>query len=223
MSKIRLNINIVLLILYLCFAVHAGTVYLRQFTFDEDTSLKKWRKMVLNGEVSYTLMKYGGEGYVKALSEEACSALYYRLWFSLKDYPSLKWKWSVLQFPDKTMAQTAEDKDDYAARVYVIFPFLSFSSSKFLEYVWAEDIPVGTVIDSPAGDNVKILVVRSGRMKEGVWAAESRNVYEDYKMAFGREPNRKAGAVAIMCDADSTKTIAESLFDEIAIETEKEP
>ena len=42
-------------------------------------------------------------------------------------------------------------------------------------------------------------------------------MYEDYIKAFGKPPDKEVGAVAIMCDADSTKTSAESLFDDITI------
>ena len=220
-SKINLNISMVLLSLCLCLAAHSTAVYLRQFTFDEEKSLNKWRKMILNGEVDYTLMKHGNEGYIRAVSEKTCSALYYRIGFRLKDYPVLTWKWRVLRFPDISAAKTGKERDDYAARVYLIFPFLNFSSSKFLEYVWTEDIPAGTIIDSPYGDNIKIIVARKGKIAEGEWVTETYNVYEDYIKAFGKKPNMRVGAIAIMCDADSTKTSAESLFDDIVIEGQR--
>jgi hypothetical protein len=219
--KIKLNIGIVLLFLCLSFAVHSAAVYLREFTFDDENPLDKWQKMILNGEVDYTLVRTGNESYIKAFSEKTCSALYYRIGFRLRDYPILTWKWNVLQFPDISAARTEEEKDDYAARIYVILPFLNFSTSKFLEYVWAEDIPVGTIIDSPSGNNVKIVVARSGKAGGREWVAESRNVYEDYIKAFGKKPNMKVRAIAIMCDADSTETSAESLFDDIVIEGQK--
>ncbi len=218
MKVSKLRFSMVVLFLCLSFAAHSGIMYLKKFTFDEDKSLNKWRKMILNGEVSYRLMKYGEDGYVRALSDKTCSALYYRIGFKLENYPLLKWKWRVLQFPDISKAMNEEDRDDYAARVYIIFPFLSFSSSEFLEYVWSENMPVDTIINSPFGDNVKIIVVRSGRATEGEWMNESRDAYEDYVKAFGKEPRKKARAIAIMCDADGTKTTAEALFDDITIE-----
>ena len=218
----KIKFSVIILFLCLCLAAHSAAIYLRKFTFDEEKPLDKWRKMILNGEVDYTLVKYGDEGYIRAFSDKTCSALYYRIGFRLKDYPVLTWKWRVLQFPDISAAKTEEEKDDYAARVYVIFPFLTFSSSKFLEYVWADDIPVGTIINSPFGDNVKIIVARSGKATEGEWVAETCNVYEDYIKAFGEKPRMKVRAIAIMCDADGTKTSAESLFDDIVIEGRKE-
>ena len=36
------------------------------------------------------------------------------------------------------------------------------------------------------------------------WVEESRNIYEDYKAAFGEEPP-KINGVAIMSDTDNTK------------------
>jgi hypothetical protein len=208
-----------ILVAILCsgIVVGAAAVYLKEFNFNDEKALKKWNRMILNGEVNYQLVRDGDDGYVQAVSEKACSALYYRLGYKLKDYPYLRWQWRVLQFPDTSEAVTEEDRDDYAARVYVIFPFLCFTASTFLEYIWAEDIPIGTVVDSPFGNNVKMVVARSGPVTEGEWVGETRNVYQDYIKAFGKKPRMRVGAVAIMCDADSTQTSAESLFDNIAI------
>jgi hypothetical protein len=209
---------VILLLLGFSFIVHSDANYLKRFTFDEEKPLKKWKKMILNGEVDYALIKSGDDGYIQALSNKTCSALYYRVGYNLKKFPLLSWKWKVLEFPDKSDAETKEEKDDYAARVYVIFPFLTFGSSRFLEYVWSEDLPLGTILDSPAGKNVKIMVIQSGRAEtDQEWISESRNVYQDYTKAFGQSPRRGVGAVAIMCDADNTKTKAEALFDEINI------
>jgi hypothetical protein len=134
----------------------------------------------------------------------------------LQNFPLLSWKWKVLKFPDLSLAKTAREKDDYAARVYVIFPFLTFSSSKFLEYAWSQDLPAETILDSPFGKNIKIIIIRSGKAPNDDWIVERRNVYEDYKKAFGAKP-RGVGAIALMCDADGTKTQAQALFDEIII------
>jgi hypothetical protein len=120
--------------LLLCIGVvYPTTLYLKSFTFDERDALVNWKEMVLNREVKYELMRQGDEGFVQALSERACSALYYRLSYSLAQYPILKWKWRVVKFPDTSRAKTPQERDDYAARVYVIFPFLNFSSSKFIK------------------------------------------------------------------------------------------
>ncbi|MFA6078798.1 MAG: DUF3047 domain-containing protein [Candidatus Omnitrophota bacterium] len=213
----RVSLVVVAVLSSAVFLSFATGVVLKQFTFNENDALDQWSKMVLNGAVDYELIKQGRAGYVQAISDKACSAIYYKMPYKVKDYPLLGWKWKVVAFPDISKARTPKEKDDYAARVYVIFPHLSFTFSKFIEYVWAEDIPAGTIFDSPYGKNVKMIVVRSGRTNSGEWVSESRNVYEDYVKAFGTEPKKDAAAIAIMCDADSTKTMAESLFDDIAV------
>lgn len=213
---IKIKFFAVVLLLLASYAAYSTVAYLQEFTFDEDRALQRWKKMILNGEVTYALMKSGSNGFIEALSEKTSSAIYYRVGYNLEKYPLLSWKWKVLQFPDITKAQTLKEKDDYAARVYVIFPFLSFSSSRFLEYVWSQDLPVGTILDSPFGKNIKMIVARSGRMQGEDWVNETRNVYEDYKKAFGVRP-RGVGAIALMCDADGTKTQAQASFDEIVI------
>lgn len=223
MNKLfRIKLTIIALLFFASFAAYSAIIYLKQFNFNEGRALESWNRMVLNGQVKYVLMKYGRNGYVEALSDKACSALYYKIGFKLKEYPLLTWKWRVLKFPDKSNAATEKEKDDYAARIYVIFPFLNFSSSKFIEYVWSEDLPVGTIQKSPEGDNIRLIVARTGKVEGAQWVVENRNVYEDYVEAFGAKPGRSVGAIAIMCDADSTKTQAEALFDDIAIGNEVE-
>ncbi len=204
-------------ILCSCVAVHSASIFLKQFTFNEDKALTKWSKIILNGQVDYKILKEGDESYVRALSEQACSAIYSKVRFKLKDYPILTWQWRVLEFPDISKTGTEVDRNDYAARVYVIFPSFTFSLSRFIEYVWSESEPVGAILDSPAGKNVKMIVVRSGRANASEWVAETRNMYEDYREAFGTRCARKAGAIAIMCDADGSLSTAESAFDNIAI------
>jgi len=205
------------LFIFLAIAGYPQASYLKEFTFDEPSPLDKWDKMVLNGLVDYRIMRQGVNGFVDALSEKTCSALYYKIGFKLKDYPMLSWKWQVKRFPDKSKALADKERDDYAARVYVIFPFLTFSSSKFIEYVWDEKLPVGTVVKSPNGNNIRTIVVRSGKGEEGRWYAQTRNVYEDYNRVFGKKPGMNVGAVAIMCNANNTKSEAEAMFDEIVI------
>ena len=108
------------------------------------------------------------------------------------------------------------EKDDYAARIYVIFPRLSFNLTRCLQYVWDKKLPEGTIMTSPYWDNIKLIVVESGEKNLGEWVHEERNIYEDYKQAFGREPGR-VGAIAIMTDTDNTQSTAEAHYKELKV------
>ena len=88
---------LIIVILFVCtYAVaEVSPFILKEFTFNDETALTKWRKMILNGEVDYALIfDNDGQGHVQAISDDACSALYYKLKYQLKDYPMLRWKWS---------------------------------------------------------------------------------------------------------------------------------
>ena len=57
-----------------------------------------------------------------------------------------------------------------------------------LMYIWENRAPVGTVIANQHTSRVKMIVAESGKVQLGEWREEVRNVYEDYKRAFGEEP-----------------------------------
>jgi hypothetical protein len=59
-----------------------------------------------------------------------------------------------------------------------------------------------------------MIVVESGGAKVGGWVEESRNVFEDYRQAFGEEPPLING-VAIMTDTDNTKERAVAYYGDI--------
>ncbi len=62
-----------------------------------------------------------------------------------------------------------------------------------------------------------MIVVESGPQKVGMWVVEERNIYEDYKRAFGEEPPTING-VAIMTDTDNTKEQATAYYGDIVFQ-----
>ncbi|MDP3789883.1 MAG: DUF3047 domain-containing protein [Candidatus Omnitrophota bacterium] len=189
----------------------------KSFSFSGKDSLKEWSEKILNGQVSYTVESQEGESYVHAVSDNACSAMYYQIRLDASRHPFLSWRWRVAAFPNKTSPEDLSRKgqDDYAARVYVIFPAIFFPKSKAIEYVWANDAKPGTIVSSPYSPNIKVMVAESGT-REG-WAEEERDIYKDYVAAFGSRPMLAIGAISFMCDSDSTKSKAETFFDDIKI------
>jgi len=190
------------------------------FQFKRKDSLKEWEEKIFKGRVLYTVKMEKTDGYLNAYSKDAASGILYKVQFDPKKNPMISWKWKVLKFPNKQV-NTPEtegwlEQDDYAARFYVIFPKFSFTLTKALEYVWARDIPEGTVISSPYSNNIKIIVAESGSSLFKRWVKEERNIYEDFKKAFNAKPG-KVGAIAIMTDTDNSQSTAEANYDEIKV------
>lgn len=191
------------------------------FPFSSQRSLNEWENKIFKGKVIYRVKHSGPEGYLQALSIGSASAIFYRIKnrYKAMDYPMISWKWKIIKFPDKNKLKTRMgiEKDDYAGRVYVIFPSLNFFASKALEYVWDESAPLETIWTSPYSKNIKLLVVHSGKEESGKWVFEERNIFRDYQRAFARKPNLKVGAIALMSDADNSGDVSEAYFDEIYI------
>ncbi len=197
------------------------TLVVKWFRFSEENSLREWEEKIFKGKVVYTIEKSQDLSYVRAISDKTASALYYKIKLDAKSrYPMISWKWKVERFPEKKLEERldTENEDDFAARVYVIFPAAFFTNSKVLEYIWAEKLPVGMSGPSPYSKNIQLLVLRSGPVTAGEWISEERDIVADYMRFFKRGPEYNVGAVAFMTNTDHTKTTADAMYDEIKLE-----
>ena len=181
---------------------------------------------------SYEVVKDGGVTIVKAISEASASGLTKPVVIDPKEFPIVRWRWkvdNVLKGSDVTL----KEGDDFPARLYITFAYdpdkvsfgkkLKYKAGQVIfgdipigaiNYVWETKTPVGTIIDNAYTDFVKMVVVESGTQKAGMWVDEERNIYEDYKKAFGEEPPMING-VAIMSDTDNTKESATAYYGDI--------
>ena len=203
-----------------------GSGQLKWFPFNREDALKEWNEKIFHGRVLYTVKPGSPKGYLLAKSDKASSGLYHKITFSPKKYPYISWSWKVLSFPSRASAGGITKKswiesDDYALRVYVIFPALIFTNTKCLEYVWSQDLPKGALLTSPFFKNIKLMVLEKGQEKSGEWMVEERNIFADYKTAFGRFPSANVGAVALMTDSDNTQSSAEACYADIKVGYEK--
>lgn len=192
----------------------------KAFPFSEEDALKEWEEKVFKGKVVYRVEKSEDLSYVRAKSDGAASALYYKVKMDAKKmYPVIRWKWKVGAFPAKTGTESleVENEDDFAARVYVIFPTAFLLNSRVLEYIWAENIPAGTTGTSPYSGNIKLMVLRSGPDNKCEWLPEERDIIADYNLMFGRSPDYNVGAVAFMTNTEHTGSSAEAMYDDIEL------
>lgn len=183
---------------------------------------------------TYELVKDGGQVVVKATSEASASGLTKEVNIDPKEFPILQWRWKVENLLKNSDA-TRKDGDDYPARLYITFAYdpdkvslgkkLKYKAGQVLfgdipigaiNYVWERKAPVDSMIDNAYTDFVKMVVVESGPQNLGIWVNESRNIYEDYKKAFGEEPPMING-VAIMSDTDNTKEQATAYYGDIVL------
>jgi len=191
------------------------------FPFNEENALSEWQEKVFKNRVLYTVEPKKEGGFLSAKSRDACSGLVYRIKFNANELPLMSWYWKVVSFPKKKVGGKEEggwlERDDYAARVYVIFPSWNFMNIKCIEYIWDESLPEGKIIPSPYSRNIMLIVAESGKENLGQWVFEKRNILKDYQKAFGRDRAPKVGAIALMTDADNTLSTAEALYKDIRV------
>lgn len=164
--------------------------------------LNGWNDKGFKGKTRYTLVTDDDRTVLRAESNHAASGLLKKISVDVKKVPIIRWSWKVSHSLKKEDV-TVKKGDDFAARVYVVFPRTFFWRTRAINYVWANKMAKGSWAPSPYTDNAMIVAVESGDAKAGNWVTEERNIYEDYKKVFGEEPPRM-GAVAIMSDTDDT-------------------
>jgi hypothetical protein len=182
---------------------------------------------------TYTVVKDDNVVVVKAVAEASASGLTREIKINPKEYPIVKWRWKVMNILKKGDVHRKEG-DDYPARIYITFEYDPnklgfFEKAKYqtikllygeypplaaINYIWESKAPVGTMVPNPYTDRVMMFVVESGSAKLNQWVNEERNVYEDYKKAFGGEPSMISG-VAIMTDTDNTGESATAYYGDI--------
>ena len=197
---------------------------LAQFKFEDAASIGRWEEKVFKGKTSYEALKdAAGQPYLHSTSQASSSGLYMKVNLKIDPQLCLSWKWRARRFPQKKDPQKLADRrqDDFAARLYVIFPGSNFFNSNVIEYIWDKHLPVGTSESSPFSDRVKLVVVRSGPASPDSWSEEERNIYEDYVQFFGKKPDRVLGAIGLMSDSDNTGTESEADFGDISLKLKK--
>jgi hypothetical protein len=180
----------------------------------------------------YDVIEEGATRVLRARSQNSASGLVRKLAVDVKRYPILHWRWKVDRVIAKGDLRTKEG-DDYPARIYVTFAYdpaaVDFTTRmkyrvgrllfgelpvSALNYIWDTTAPLGTVADSSYTDLSKMIVVESGPERTGEWVEETRNIYEDFLSAFGREPSPVNG-IAVMTDTDNTGETATAYYGDI--------
>lgn len=180
-----------------------------------------WEEKVFEGKTSYSVVREDSGRILCAKSEGSASGLILEKEIDLGKTPILAWRWRVDGVLEKGDARTRVG-DDYAARVYVIFPHWVFWKTRSINYIWANKLPKGKMIPNSFTSNAMMIAVRSGPRKVGQWIEESRNVREDFKKVFG-EDSPPVGAVAIMTDADNTGGSVSACYDNIRFISDPAP
>jgi hypothetical protein len=202
---------------------------------------REWKLSGLKRPTEYRLVDYQGRTVVLARSRASASGLVLPVSIDLAQYPYLHWHWKVPALIPSA-DNTQRHLEDSPVRIVITFDgdksklpleerlfadqFRMFTKQEFpyaiLMYIWENRAPVGRVIDNLHTSRIKMIVADSGAENLGKWRAETRNVYEDYRRAFGEDPPR-IRSIGIMTDSDNTGADAEAYYGDISFLRERTP
>ncbi|MGH8691577.1 MAG: DUF3047 domain-containing protein, partial [Burkholderiales bacterium] len=176
------------------------------------TAVEPWEPyLVRRGNVptDYRVVEVDGTAALAADAQEGGSGLYRKIRVDPKRHAVLEWRWRIPKPGESPSPPEVASGNSPMARLSLAFhgdvARLDFDDRAKLRlamlltanglpyasllYVWMLDVPVETVIRSPFTDRVRMIVVESGMQRAGEWVTVRRNVAEDYRRAYGEEPD----------------------------------
>ncbi len=127
--------------------------------------------------------------------------------WKLSERPILSWRWRVNEIPPGADERYTETNDTPASVAVIYgtrFPFTPI----VIRWVWSSTLPVGAVAYRPGRGRPYVIVVGSGSDRLGEWVTVERNLVEDYRAIFGKEPPNEPKAIQISTDANRTEGAA---------------
>lgn len=195
-----------------------------------------WTLSKLKKSTAYKLVTEDGKTVISAKAEASASGLRHPLAnLDAAKFPQLTWRWKIDDLI-KTADNTRRSLEDSPVRLVVTFAGdmnkLDFGEKMFfsqvkaisgqqmpyatLMYIWENRAKKDAVIDNGHTSRIKMIVAESGREKVGRWQDVKRNIYEDYKRAFGEEPG-PITSIGIMTDTDNTGEMAHAWYGDISL------
>jgi hypothetical protein len=186
---------------------------------EEKSPVKGWW-MVSYFAVPPTRYSKDRQGIIKAESLGTRSALFKKVEEKKKDFQVLSWRWKISNVV-RSAIETRKDRFDAAACMTVVFGEKKGSrvfeggepSGLKITYMWATRLPKGRTFDHPGDKSCKVFVLESGEAKAGQWLQEERNVFKDYKTAFGKDP-AEVIALGIQTDTDHSNERVTAYYSE---------
>ncbi|WP_254776024.1 DUF3047 domain-containing protein [Ralstonia sp. 25mfcol4.1] len=198
------------------------------------TGWQPWKVNRNKTPTRYSLTEVDQRTVLHAEADGSASGLYVPL--EQRDPGMLRWMWKtrdVIRVADNAVSH----REDAPLRIFVAFDgdrsTLSLKDQLMYEmarittgrempyatlmYIWGGKRPVGSVLNNPHTDRVRMIIVDSGTRHTNEWRCHERDLRADYRKAFGADPG-KILAVGLMTDTDNTKSRAEAWYGDIALD-----
>lgn len=176
---------------------------------------ESWTHQRFGTATEYKSVVLDGVAAIRATGRNSASGLYRDFPYRFAEHPWIEWTWRVGRL-QRTADIRVKAREDYAAAIFLIFgrPSMLNRDVPTLAYVWTSARnPEGSIVDNTYHPGTgRSVVVRSGEKRLGQWVRERRNVIEDFRRAFGREPPETVEVIALFTDNDQTGEPVETFY-----------
>lgn len=200
-----------------------------------------WKPWILKNVKSRTVYRMAGDGsnVLVAIASASASGLMRNITIDPREYPIVQWNWKIANtIPNADILQ--KEKNDSPARLYVAFAYdinkVSLTERvkywaarriysdllplRAIAYTWANTTPKETIASMPYTEWFKQIVVENRSSPVNEWITEERNVFRDYRKAFGEDP-QNITAVAVMTNTDNLSGKATAWYADIVFGQER--
>lgn len=201
-----------------------------------------WEPLILlrtKKATQYRLVRKDNMTVLHARAKKSSSGLMQRVNLDPIEHPWLHWEWKTADLV-KSADNTQRATEDSPVRIILGFdgdketlPFADqvlYETAKLLTghdfpyatlmYIWENNLPVGTVIRSSHSSRIRMIVAARGPEGVGEWRSLTRNIVEDFEMAFGEKPGKLIG-VGVLTDTDNTGEHVEAWYGDIRVARER--
>jgi hypothetical protein len=178
-----------------------------------------WKKVEFHGETEARVQREGTNSFLRATAQSSASGLAVKLDVAPAQKTVLSWRWRIDRVPPGGSDDNIKTFD-HTARVFVAFKTF-LGPPRTINYVWANQIPVGGTFSHPNSGRARFIVLESGNPKAGQWRAERRDLARDWRTLFGDEKPPTIVGLGFMTDSDGTRSTVTGDYDDIELRRDK--
>lgn len=161
----------------------------------------RWQQVEFGKLTDYHVVQDGTNYFLQAVADKTCSAFSVKLDIKPPKKLILRWRWKIDYAPTNG-SERVTSRFDHAARVFIAFDTF-IGTPRSLNYMWANEEKVGTILSHPLSGRTQLVMVESGNSRAGEWISEERDVVADWKKAFGNRKMPKIIGIGVLTDGDS--------------------
>ena len=179
---------------------------------DPATILKTAERIDFVGRNEFAVERTSVGVFLRSTPHRSASGLYTKMDVDGRALTNVQWTWRVEPIQHSADLRILT-KEDSGATIFFIFGEPSFLHRDVptLAYVWsATPVADGTILNSTRFASLRYVNLH-GADAAGTWKMEARNVAQDYRVAFGKEPGTLR-YIAVLNDNDQTGEPCSALF-----------